>query len=325
MKEEQRRHLRHYLLGALDEKEREDLAARYFIDEELFDELLDVENELFDQCVRDELSAQEKKQFASYIQSLPDGTAKLATAQAILHSTSTATVIRKEPKAKFVSFRQSIQNLFFGKQPLLQYGLSFALILVLALTVYFYIHQRHLQKENEQLQARTSQIEREKEILSQQTQHSEQQQTEQQERIRQLEEELAIIKARKENDKPENETPVTISTIVSLILTPALRSEGKVDKLELTPKTREVSISVLIDSREQIPNYRALIQINEGNGRIIFDKLNLKPSGKDRNRKVVFKIPVKILTAQNYKLTLQGRTDDGIDIALDYYFQVARK
>lgn len=36
MKDEQRIHLRHYLLGELDEQEREALAEKYFVDEELF-------------------------------------------------------------------------------------------------------------------------------------------------------------------------------------------------------------------------------------------------------------------------------------------------
>ncbi len=44
--DQQRAMLRKYLLGELPERERSQLAARYFVDEDLFDELLDVENKL---------------------------------------------------------------------------------------------------------------------------------------------------------------------------------------------------------------------------------------------------------------------------------------
>jgi hypothetical protein len=328
MKEEQRIHLRHYLLDELDEQEREALAERYFIDEELFDELLEVENELFDQYASDELSPTEKKQFAGYIQSLPDGVFKLAAAQTLSRaaaSEKTSTSVREVKSIQSVSLWQSIRNLFFGRQFVFQYALAGALLIALVAVAYLYIHQRQLQKENEQLRVRVSQSEKDKENLNQQTQTAQQ---EQEEKIRQLEEELAQVKPQKEKtvddkEKPQSKEPSIVSTIATLILTPALRSGSKPDVLRLKPENKTVSLTVPINTREQIASYRAVLQLIES-GKIVLIRENLKPVGSPRNRRVLFSLSAKELTGKSYKLTLQGRGADGIEIAQEFYFEIAK-
>ena len=83
---QQRSILRRYLLGELPKAERSQLSDRYFVDEELFDELLDVENELLGQYVRKQLSPAESKRFSDYLGQLPDGASKLATAYALMEA-----------------------------------------------------------------------------------------------------------------------------------------------------------------------------------------------------------------------------------------------
>ena len=85
-KDKERGVLRRYLLGELPEAERSQLADRYFFDEELFDELLDVENELLGQYVRKELSPAESKRFSEYLSHLPDGASKLAAAYTLMEA-----------------------------------------------------------------------------------------------------------------------------------------------------------------------------------------------------------------------------------------------
>jgi cell division protein FtsL len=328
MKEEQRIHLRHYLLGELNEQEREALAEKYFIDEELFDELLEVENELFDQYARNKLSQTEKEQFASYIQSLPDGKFKLAAAQALSSASAsekTSSPVSEVKAVESVSLWQSVQDLFFGRQFVFQYALASALLIALVAVAYLYIHQRQLQKENEQLRARVSQSEKDRENLNQQAKDAQQ---EQNEKIRQLEEELAQVKPQKEKtvdekEKPQGKEPTIISTIATLILTPALRSGSKPDVLRLKPENKTVSLTIPINTHEQIANYRAVLQLSDG-GEIVLTRENLKPAGSSRNRRVSISIPAKQLTGKSYKLTLQGRAADGIEIAQEYYFEITK-
>lgn len=328
MNEIQQLHIRNYLLGKLDEQEREALAERYFVDEELFNELLEIENELFDQYVRDELSPIEKKQFASYIQSLPDGNFKLATAQALSQASvneTAPTPILEAGTLESVSLWQSIRNLFFGRQLVFQYAMASLLLIALASVVYFYIYQRQLQKENEQLRARVTQSEKDKENLDQQAKDTQQEKSEQQERIEELEEELARIEAQKEKttEGTQDKNTSVISTIATLILTPTLRSANKPDLLRLKPEIKIVSITVKFVSREQIESFRAVLQINDGGGQIVLTRENLKPAGTLQNRRITFTIPAKKLTERSYKVTLQGRTIDGIEIVQEHYFEVA--
>ena len=67
----------------MPESERSWLSDRYFVDEELFDELLDVENELLDGFVGGRLTPQDRKNFRAYLAHLPDGPTKLSTAYAL--------------------------------------------------------------------------------------------------------------------------------------------------------------------------------------------------------------------------------------------------
>src|SRR5690242_18296975 len=75
-----------YLLGKLndaEQQEQRELAERFFEDDDLFDELLDVESELMERYVCGELAPDEKAAFAGYIDNLPDGRDKVAFTTAL--------------------------------------------------------------------------------------------------------------------------------------------------------------------------------------------------------------------------------------------------
>lgn len=72
-----------YLLGTLPEEEREELAERYFVDDALYEQLLEIETDLIDRYVRGQLSAEDRRRLESYLNSLPDGQNKVAVARAL--------------------------------------------------------------------------------------------------------------------------------------------------------------------------------------------------------------------------------------------------
>ena len=76
------RDLRRYLLGALDEEARQGVERRLMAEEELFEELLVVEEELTDQYLNEELSADERRGFEGYFLSTPERRRKLRFAKA---------------------------------------------------------------------------------------------------------------------------------------------------------------------------------------------------------------------------------------------------
>src|SRR5687768_15033349 len=82
-----RKTLTKYLLGELSAEERTSVAERYFEDDDWFEELLDVENELLDKYGRGSLNENEREAFRLYVERLPDGQQKEAVAKALTQFT----------------------------------------------------------------------------------------------------------------------------------------------------------------------------------------------------------------------------------------------
>ncbi len=321
MNDEQHIHLRHYLLGKLTEPEREALAERYFVDDELFDQLLEVENELFDQYARHELSPVEKKQFAQYIRGLPDGEVKLATAVALtnLQVEQSNVPVSSAETAVADSWWQIIGGFFFRPQLAPLYVLSSIILIGFILFVYFY-NQRY-QIEPEQVQV----PETEKNISNQipNVTNIQPPQNIQPQNQPTPKEKLAQVELPKENPSPVNSDKKSpaVSTLATLILTPAMRSENTPNKLNLKPDTKTIYLTIKLALNEKAENCQAILQLNEGSGPIVWRKGNLKSS---RNQEIILSIPAKELNGGSYKLTLQGIVIDQIEIAPEYNFEIIK-
>ena len=81
--ESQKTALRQYLLGSAPEDERERLEQALLADENLYEELLAIEDELMDQYVWGQLPEPERTSFLQYLSALPDHKERLEFAQAL--------------------------------------------------------------------------------------------------------------------------------------------------------------------------------------------------------------------------------------------------
>lgn len=93
----------------------------------------------------------------------------------------------------------------------------------------------------------------------------------------------------------------------------------------MKPETKIISFIVKLPSNEKAKTYRAVLQLNEGDGPIVLTKENLKPGGSRQKRQVILTMPARNLTGNSYKLTLQGVVDGQIEIMPEYYFEIKRK
>ena len=75
--------LREYLIGSLDEAERERLEESLLSSDDLYDELLIAEDELVDDYVQDRLKPDEVEKLRAYLDRLPEGRKKVAFARAL--------------------------------------------------------------------------------------------------------------------------------------------------------------------------------------------------------------------------------------------------
>jgi hypothetical protein len=321
MKEEEQQHeqLRNYLLGRLNEEEREKLAEEYFVNDDLFDKLLEVENEFFDQYARQELSPQERKQFAQYINSLPDGKAKLATSMALVSLT------QPEPEPWW----KRLFEILFSPKLVPVYALGMIILVGFFSLIYFYNRQNQIESDQVQVP------ETEKNIANQPLTIPSPPPANQNSNLPNIQPETNKLPQNQpspkaqptkpkppKEDKPDTKPPIQ-TTIASLVLTPALRSSGVVTKLPLKPKNKIVSLSIQLNPNEKAETYRAILQNIDGSEQDAFEIGNLKHRGTPQNRRVKVKIPAQKLTKTNYKLTLEGLVKNQVEFTTEFYFEVS--
>jgi hypothetical protein len=327
--EEQHRVLRRYLLGELPEAERSRLAEQYFIDKELFDELLDVENELLDQYARGELQPEETRNFRDYLTSLPDGHTKLATAYVLNEARNQIRIASptrhsEEGQASAIAAQvlpsrwEILRASLFGRGHFLQYAA--VVISLLCGLAYLIVSQRALRREVEQLRVERTQAQQEKINSAQQVRIAQDNEAALRDRNLQLERELAQLEKRSNQQRDDRDGP----TMALLILTPALRSGNTPDSLTISPPTKTVLFVMPIPKDEQITDYTAVLRTTRGRLVLTKERLSAETS-EQRGKTVSFSLLASQLTQSNYKLTLHGKTADRVEIAQDFYFNVARR
>ncbi len=142
-----------YLLGELSEEERSAIAERYFKDDDLFDELLELETDLIDQSVRGSLSEKDQDTFDRYLANLPNPQGKLATARAL-------TQITEEEKKRAQQFLngyvppsvpwwQSLVKSAPGLPSALQYAVVAGLAVILLGLLFMFFQVRQLRHDND--------------------------------------------------------------------------------------------------------------------------------------------------------------------------------
>jgi Sec-independent protein translocase protein TatA len=303
----QRKKLRKYLLGELTERERSQLADKYFRDENLFDELLDVESELLDQYSRRQLTVEQTRNFRQYLTSLPDGSTKLATAYALKEARNQISDV--SPHSRWQFLPASLLN----RRPLLQYVSVVIVVALLCGLAYLLIARRSLQREVEQLRTERSHAEQEKTQSEEQVRAAQESEAALQDRNVQLQQELSQLRQSDGRTRGGSET-------VLLVLSPALRSGSTPDSVTISDRTKTVLLVMPVSKDQQLPDYSVVLKTTRG--QVVLAQRRLKPRVSDQGSTVHFRVSAALLTADTYKLTLHGQ---GTETAQDFYFKIVRR
>lgn len=310
-----------YILGTMVEADQLALTERYFADDELFDQLLVVENDLLDQYVRGQLSPEERHGFERYLHCLPDSRHKIGVATALMKVIS----VEQPPAATLpepTSWWRSILTLAQNQQLLLLYSLAAVFMVSATTVIWLVIYSKQLSRENEQLRAKMTEIAAEQQALEQHTKTFKQQNATQQAQIGQLQKDLEQEQQRSQAQARQIARLQGLSSpLISLELTAASRDPSIPDKLYLTPGTKFVSLIAPLGDRKNYTGYRAVVQTTEG--KLVWEKRSTQspPIGKT----IALRLAASQLPPASYKLTLVLRTYDGLDIARDYYFTIAKQ
>lgn len=288
-----------YLLGELNEEERDHIENRYFADEGLHEELLAVEDELIDSYLRAQLSPEQLSRFHGWFLSSPERRRKLDFAKAF-----TRFVYERPPKSAVHD--AGIQSLWITllsrlraqSQPT-RLALLFAILLVVLLPVVILERIRLSSRLEQETNLRQTQ----------QKSPSEQQSA------------RATEKPSQTGQQQREPPPVAM---LSFILYPLERSRDKGNTIVIPPGEYELRLQLDLEGT-YYEHYRVTLQTAEGSRIRQLD--GLKPqTTRQRGSAVFVRLPSHVLVDGDYSLMLEGVTPKGrLETADGYAFRVVKR
>lgn len=283
--------MKRYLFHETSDDERGALEERFFADDDLFFELVDLENDLVDRYARNELKADERARFERSLSVLPDRREKVANAAAlqkfIVEENQPAIMPARNIAEEKQIVRRNVFNLFGFRMPVLQLA-GAAMMILLTVGVGYLLYERA--RINEELarlrgseqSGRVSELEQRENALQEQVKQSNEREQNLQNQITnergqsdildselererseksRLEREIEILRKQKTNLPPvepqEIEPPAPI--IAAIILSPASNSRGvagnNVKTIKVDANTAKIAATLQIPKESTGENF----------------------------------------------------------------------
>ncbi|MEW6211261.1 MAG: hypothetical protein AB1631_23045 [Acidobacteriota bacterium] len=293
-----------YLLGQLSEEEQHRVEKRYFDDDDFYEQLEVVEDDLIDAYVRERLSPSEREHFEQRFLSFEDRREKVEFAREWRRFVSDKSPAGSKEKAKphWLGF-------FYNRAVLIPLAASLVLALgagLLALRLSQLNRQIELLREERAAQEKAAQELRERV-------------TDEQRRSQQLLEELQAERSRRETKEQTAALPVIASFILSSGLT---RGAGESVKFVVPAEATEVRLQVRFRVGDY-PLYAAELQTVEG--RRVWSQRGLRARARGKDRSVIVTMPARALENKDYILALKGITPKGkMKDVSEYSFRIVR-
>jgi hypothetical protein len=330
--------VKRYLYAELKKKEREKLENEFFLDDELFFEVMNLENQLIDKYVKGKLPGDEVLRFEKSLEKFPDRKQKVANAKALrdfIEDEKQPEVLPVAAANTGQTFWQKLADFFTIKSPILGSAIAGLMIIFGIMGILLFLDNRQKGEELARLQNEKGNLEvwqkRETELKEQLNASNQQ--------VKDLENQLAekgddavdftrtlaverlknqqlardLEKLRQEKDKPlpiPTATPKSSgSTMASIILSPIFKNQGNKFKTTVGEDTEKLAVNVSLPD-EVKADERFSVQLNGQPFR-----QNVAPNKKSIN----LTIPIKNLNLGENKLTVINK--DGKEIT-NYTFNV---
>ena len=314
-----------YLLGELPEEQQIEIEDRAFSDREYLASITAVENDLIDEYVRGELSADARQRFESRFLASAERRKRVEFAKAL------RTVVSELPAGKKVvqptttwSWRESLYAFINGLNPAARLAFVAAGILVVVGAAWLFFETLRLRSQVTQLQAEKQSGQNLQQALDAERKRNEelnarldrekQQREQTDESLRQL------------TETPKSTTPAPPPVIASLTLLPGLsRGGGEKPNLDLSNDARLVRFNIGIDPEEQYKSFG--VELRTLAGAQVWNRENLAARTRKRGTRAVgLTLPATVLKSGEYELRLRGLTEGGgsEDVGF-YYFNVRKK
>jgi hypothetical protein len=295
-----------YLLGELSEEEQMRLEELYFGDKNLFEQLLEVEDELIHKYVKQELSPRERRQFERHFLSRPKQREKVKVAEALMIYLAREQSPREPKAAKTptspASIWRAVEARLFSKTPALKW--SFAAMVVVILAGLWWQHQniKRLHTQLTQLGEERLTFRQREQDLQRQIETQRWQSDELAERLRHEQNQ------RVELEKKLRQQSLPQSNLLTIALMPgASRSAQDMNQFqrsEIRRGAQWVKLQLALESQEAYESYRAILETAKGD--TIWSQYQLESQPIEKGRAVILLLPANIFSYDDYLITLYG-------------------
>jgi hypothetical protein len=316
-----------YLLGDLPEEQRMQVEGEFLSDDQRYERLLALENELFYDYAQNKLSTGELEQFEKRFLSSEQNRTRAMIASALMRKMSESAPVEtadmgiadREPSR----FWQSLKSYFGAQSAAMRVSMAALTVASLAL-IWLVIGIVRLRNEFDQFQAQRA------------VQEDQLRQKAQQERVRADELNLKLKREIDENamlrqelskmqaqSGGQGESP---PSVISLALAPSIvRGQAPgMKKLYLPPGARLLNLRLNLKEHVEYKTYQVTLLSVEGVDKWSQDML--KAQRTDSGRSIVVWLPARILAEGDYELRLKGYASDGtLEETGDYYYLSIRR
>ena len=292
-----------YLLGKMSEQEESQFEAQYFADNDLFEEMIGLENDLLESYARGDLTGAEREQFERGYLNSAAGRKNLRFAKAFAGHLSQA-----EVRAPSVAPNRAPERSPFPRVSAWPTPAAFAavaLIILFSISWMAVVNSR-LHHQIDQMRAQQAGL---------QVQETE------------LRQQLAVLSAQlrdKASGAGQAEQLANVRPpgpdIIALALTPGMDRSSRPKKLVVSPATLLVQLQLYLE-HDDYPSYSASVETAEDAQ--LWKKNGLKTHPGSEGGRVTLGIPAAILQGNVYLVRLTGVAADGkVEDVGDYHFLV---
>jgi hypothetical protein len=327
-----------FLLGELSEAEQARIEQLFFTDEDYFEHLLAVEDELRYDYVQGRLSPAHREKFTKRFLTSPSSRDSLGIPESVMSRLSVRKAGTKDDAARqlavgysahrpagiaWVKLGSHFTNLIAANpmfaSTAFRWGFASAAIIVVAgfalmiqLTISYRGQVDQLRRDLAQQKAALTQTEDEKTALAQELEHVHSERLD-------LENELA--KRNKPADQVAEQSQPS-GAVVSFMLSPGLtRDSGALKRITIPPGTAHLRLQLGLREPDDYSRYRAVLRTAEG--KEVWRSGNLRAI---RSSPLPVTLPAAVLRPGDYEMELIGLAERGQPESVDsYYFTVARE
>ena len=295
-----------YLLGDLPEEMLTQVEDRAFSDPDYLNLIEAVEADLIDAYVRNQLGAEERRQFESRFLASATRRKKLEFAQTWTRvADKEETAAQRSRAADRAEARHSWRELFAflrGPAPAFQYVMAAVAVLLISVASWQSMQSSKLRKRVNELEAeRSSQQLRENALKSN----------------------LDAERARTDelSSQLQHGSPAMVASLT--LISGSLRDASVRPEIRIAPSAQIARLEILLEPKDKYPQYRAELRTQRGDEVLTRNNLHEQPGRAGRS--VLLEIPASAIDRGEYELTIQGRKTAGQFEDLAYYrFSVRR-